>query len=484
MPALPIDSDSAPVGLHSVLRGLVRREPLCVGPMDSVRDVLRAMDRRGGDVAVVADPDTNMPLGSVTLRDALRLIVEESCDLDQPVVGVMTGGLPALSADATVQQATLLMVRRGLRYLLLTEPDGRLFNIVAQSELYGLQAAGSEHVVASVLGAHTIEDLASAAAEVRGFAARRLAEGVGPEALCQWISALNDLVTIQVIDLIEGQFDLPIVPWCWLVFGSEGRLEQTLVTDQDNGIVFAADSAAEAEALRREFLPFAEKVNHALDACGFPLCRGQIMACNPSWCLSLDEWRQAFAKWIGAALPTALLNSTIFFDFRPIYGRDDLSGALRNWLLGYVKDFPTFLRAMAVSALETGPPLGMWGRFTFDDSREYPHTLDLKAQGIRLFVDAARVLALAHGVVHTNTVERLRAERIMLDMPLEETAAAVEAFYQIQRLRLRNQLNGEFPSAANRLNPNRLHELDRHILKEALRHARRLQQRVALDFQV
>jgi CBS domain-containing protein len=471
-------------GLHAVLRSLAHPAPLAIGPGTTIRTALQEMNARGAEVAVVVDTDSQVPLGIVTLRDIVDLIVRDECDLGQPVVAVMTGGWPSLPADATVQQATVMMVRRGLRYLLLVEPDGRLNGLLAQGELYGLQAAGSEQIVRAVLSARSVEELAERARQVREFTARRLAEGVGAEALCQWISALNDLVTIQAIDLLEGRMEPPIVPWCWLVFGSEGRLEQTLVTDQDNGIVFEAESAAEAEDLRRAFVPFAQAVNRALDACGFPLCKGEIMAGNPAWCLSLDEWKRTFARWMAAAAPKALLNSTIFFDFRPLYGRDDLALGLRAWLLGRIADKAPFLRAMAANALEDEPPLGVLRPFRVARNPDYPHTLDLKVQGIRFFTDAARILALGNHVADTNTVERLRSAAPAIGMPLEETAALVEAFYQIQRLRLRNQVAAEYPDAANRMNPAKLHELDRHILKEAFRQARRLQQRIRMDYRL
>jgi CBS domain-containing protein len=471
-------------GLGAALRSAFVRAPCVVPPEASVSDLLRELGRRGADVAVVADPASHVPLGVVALHDLLGPLADGQLDLAAPVAGVMTGGVPSLAADATVQQAAVLMTRRGLRYLLLTEADGRLFSLVEAGELYGLRAAGSEMVVAGVLAARTIAELAGAAAEVSRFAARRLAEGVGPEALCQWMSALNDLVTVQAIDLVEGGFDLPIVPWCWLAFGSEGRLEQTLVTDQDNGIVFEPEDAADTERLREAFRPFAVAVNHALAACGFPLCKGEIMAGNPKWCLSLDEWKQSFGRWMAVTEPQALLNATIFFDFRPLYGRDELALALRDWLLARVPGKPAFLHAMAEQALDAEPPLGFLGGFRLDAGAEFPDTLDLKAQAIRFFVDAARILALSRGIAPTNTVERLRLSGAALGTPEEETATLVEAFYQIQRLRLDNQLAPVYPQAANRLNPARLNALNRQILKEALKHARRLQQRVGLDYGV
>lgn len=478
----PDASVSAPVNLNTALRNLPLAPPVVVDPATSVRDTLRAIDSRAAEAAIVVDKTSSVPLGIVSLRDALRSIIDGECDLAGPVAGVMTGGLATLSAEATVHQATVLMFRRGMRHLILTGPDGRLFNVVSQGDLYGMQAADSASLANAILATRSIAELSVQTVAVRRFASRRLIEGSGAEVLCEWIAALNDLIALQAIDLVEGQFELPYVPWCWLVFGSEGRLEQTLVTDQDNGIVFEAASAEEAGELRRKFLPFAQAVNAALDACGFPLCSGQIMAGNPTWCLSLDEWKQRFGGWIAVPEPAALLNATIFFDFRPLYGREELVAELQEWLLHRVKGNTAFLRAMAGNALEQAPPLSWWRDFQLGGGPDFPRTLDLKGQGIRLFVDAARIFALAHEVAQTNTVERLRGVRQALGMPGEEVAAMAASFYQIQRLRLQNQVSGEFPDAANRLNPDRLHKLDRLILKEALREARTLQQRLRLDY--
>ncbi|MDP2136190.1 MAG: DUF294 nucleotidyltransferase-like domain-containing protein [Sulfuritalea sp.] len=485
MRASAIETDACAAGslnLNTTLCSLPLALPVMLDPAISVREALRAIDLQAAEAGVVVDPVTAVPLGIVSLRDALRAIVNDECDLGGPVAGVMTGGLASLAADATVHQAMVLMFRRGMRHLILTAADGRLFNVVSQGDLYGMQAADSAGLTNAIVASRSIADLSQQAIAVRRYAARRLAEGDSAEVLCEWISALNDLVALQAIDIIEGEFELPYVPWCWIVFGSEGRLEQTLVTDQDNGIVFAADSAVQAEELRQKFLPFAQAVNAALDACGFPLCTGQIMASNPAWCLSLDEWKRRFEDWIVVPEPKAILNASIFFDFRPLYGREDLVTALQDWLLQRLKGNVAFLRAMAFTALEQEPPLSWWRDFRLSGGKDYPRTLDLKTQGARLFVDVARILALRHGVEHTNTVERLRGVRPALGMPVEEIAAMAAAFYQIQRLRLQNQVAGEFPEATNRINPDRLHKLDRQILKEALRLARTLQQRLRLDY--
>jgi CBS domain-containing protein len=327
-----------------------------------------------------------------------------------------------------------------------------------------------------------VPSLAAVAARVRGFSAQLLNEGVGAEALCQQISGLNDLIGLQAIDLVSARHELPYVPWCWLVFGSEGRLEQTLATDQDNGLVFAAADRAEADALRAVFLPFARDVNAALDACGFPLCKGNIMAGNPELCLSLDEWQEKFGSWLRVAEPQAVLNATIFFDLRPLFGDERLAVQLQEWLLARTPEAGGFLRAMAEGALNWQSPLGWLSRFRYDDNPDFPRTIDLKLHGVRPFVDGARLWSLARGVAATNTGERLRAVGPLLNQRPEDTAAFLAALDQVQRIRFANQLRAPSPAAANRVDPQRLHDLDRQILKEAFRQAKRLQQFLEVEF--
>ena len=95
------------------------------------------------------------------------------------------------------------------------------------------------------------------------------------------------------------------------------------------------------------FLAFADQVNRDLDACGFPLCKGDVMARNPRWCLTLDEWRQVFAGWIHDTDGKALLDASIFFDFRALAGAARLAGALRDHVLPQTRADRAFCRAMA-----------------------------------------------------------------------------------------------------------------------------------------
>jgi CBS domain-containing protein len=182
--------------------------------------------------------------------------------------------------------------------------------------------------------------------------------------------------------------------------------------------------------------------------------------------------------------PDALLNSTIFFDFRPLYGAEDLATRLREARVSWTTANPTFLRSMAQIALDIDPPLGWLRDFRFDD-KTHPGTIDIKLRGSHFFVDIARIRALAEGVAPTNTAERLHAVGAKKGRPVEESAAAVAAFYHILRLRLRQEAAvGAVDGSHHRLAPRELHAIDRHILKEAFRQAKLLQDVLRLEYRL
>lgn len=469
--------------MYSPLGSLIRRRPVTV-PLDAtVRQAIQVMDEKRIGSIIIADADGRIPLGIFTLRDLLHRVALPGCTLDLPIAAVMTAGVITVRPQTTAYQAALIMGSRGLRHLLVVDEAGELIGIVSQNDLFALQRTGVNDLTHNIREARDLTALQGCAGDIRSMAFAMLGQGVAAEHLTHLISTLNDLLTLRLIELTHDEFELPQVKWCWIALGSEGRYEQTLSTDQDNGIIFEADGLP-PEAVRKALLPFADAVNRKLDACGFPLCKGGIMAGNPQWCLSLEEWRGRFGRWIQAPEPQALLNASIFFDFRPLYGDDELSDSLRGWLLEATGRATLFLRLMSENALKCAPPLGLIRDFVFDNNKDFPHTLDLKMYGSRPFVDAARIFALAHNIALTGTAQRLRgvAEVISLGADVE---AIIDGFYFIQQLRLRHQHDLAAGSGgANRVDPDTLNELDRHILKEAFRQARKLQDKLRLDYRL
>jgi CBS domain-containing protein len=339
----------------------------------------------------------------------------------------------------------------------------------------------------TIRNAETIEVLKQGAADIRSMARNMMAQGIAPEQLTQFISTFNDLLTARVVELeckASGITGTPLHDGlCWMALGSEGRFEQTLNTDQDNAIIFKVPDGMTADQVREKLLPIARRINETLDQCGFPLCKGEIMASNPKWCMSLEEWKRAFSNWISGGSPEALLHATIFFDFRPLCGEHDLAQDLRGWLARVASDNSRFLHMMAENALHNRPPLGVVRDFVVGKENK----IDLKLNGITPFVDAARIFSLAAGVTDTNTIQRLRLSAEKMRMDSAEIDAWIDALLFIQVLRMRRHDEAgaqgvEDQVLDNLIDPEKLNELDRRILKEAFRQARKLQARLAMEY--
>jgi CBS domain-containing protein len=195
----------------------------------------------------------------------------------------------------------------------------------------------------------------------------------------------------------------------------------------------------------------------------------------------LAEWKNTFDKWIYHGAPMDLLHSTIFFDFRPLFGTTHLAEDLRNWLGENAPKNTRFLHQLAVNALRNKPPLGIVRDFVTSDGM-----IDLKMNGITPFVDAARIFSLAHGVSATNTLQRLRDVGEKLRISAQDIDAYCDAFLYIQllRLRLHHEQCQASEKLTNKVDPDTLNALDSRILREAFRQARKLQTKLALDYQV
>ncbi|MBI5900204.1 MAG: nucleotidyltransferase [Rhodocyclales bacterium] len=350
-------------------------------------------------------------------------------------------------------------------------------DILPQSSAVAACAAG-------IATATRVEVLAAHAAEARRLAVALHAADAGPALVTGLLSHLNDAITGRVLTLMQARYRLPPARWCWLGLGSEGRLEQTLATDQDNGLIFSASDDGEARDLRELFLPFAQAVNQALAQCGFPLCDGEVMAGNPRWCLSQSEWLESFTTWVRTPEPEALLNASIFFDFRPLAGDAELAAELRGELGKLTRGNEIFLRMMTANALAAPPPLGRLRDFV--TVPEAGGKVDLKKFGSRIFVDAARIFALGNAASETATSERLRGAARDGIIPSADAEAAVHAFHALQAVRLAVQAaaEGAGDSPGNQIDPDRLNEFDRRVLLESLRQARSLQQRLKTRFHI
>ena len=468
--------------LTRTLGELVRHAPVACATTSTLRDAAQEMADEKVRTIIVVD-GRGMPVGLLTLVDLLERVVLPGRPLTAPVSEAMSMPIVSLPGSATAYEAMHVMAERGIRQVVVVE-GGRLMGVVNERDLFALQRVKMRDVIEGLHAADSVESLRRAGDDIRRLTQNLLVQGVGAEPLTRTISSLNDALTRRLIEIVGAGHDLTGLEWCWLALGSEGRGEQTFATDQDNALLFAIPEGASADAARARLLPFAQEVNAGLDRLGFPLCTGNVMASNPELCLSVAEWKAKFLHWIRAPTPLSLLNANIVFDFRPLYGDTTLCDALRAWLLGYTQANPAFLRLMVQNALDVDPPTGLIRAFTVDDDPGVKGTLDLKTRGARLFVDCARVFALAQGIAETGTAARLALAGERLHVEKRHVQATIEAFHFLQLLRLRQQEQPPLPGHPNRLDPYSLHEIDQRMLKEAFRQAKQLQDRLRMSYRL
>ena len=470
--------------LNTRLGELAMRHPVTCSPATPLREAVTLMHEQQVGSIVIVD-EHKAPLGVFTLRDLRQVVADGTDDFSQGIEGHMTQAPFFLTPDHSAFDAAIAMTERHIAHVCLVK-DQRLCGVVSERDLFSLQRVDLVHLARTIRNAPRVDNLVAIRGEIGQLVERMLAHGASSTQITHIITLLNDHTVCRVIELTLAEKGDPGVPFSWLCFGSEGRREQTLYTDQDNGILFDAKDAGEAEAIRGLLLPLAQQINQSLALCGFSLCKGDIMAGNPQLCLSRAEWARRFAAFIREATPENLLGSSIYFDLRVVWGDERGCEQLRQGILDQVADNRLFQRMLAQNALRQRPPVGRFREFVLTRKGGEKATLDLKVQGLTPFVDGARLLALANGVHANNTLERLRQLVIKEVIEPLDGAAYEEAYHFIQQTRMQqHQLQTrENQPYSNRVDPDSLNHLDRRILRESLRQAQRLQSSLTLRYQL
>ncbi|WWG79452.1 putative nucleotidyltransferase substrate binding domain-containing protein [Pseudomonas poae] len=470
--------------LNTRLGELAMRHPVMCSPQTPLREAVTQMHEQQVGSIVIVD-DQQAPQGIFTLRDLRQVVADGTGDFSQAIVGHMTQAPLFLTPDHSAFDAAIAMTERHIAHVCLVK-DQRLCGVVSERDLFSLQRVDLVHLARTIRNAPRVDHLVAMRGEIGQLVERMLAHGASSTQITHIITLLNDHTVCRVIELTLAEKGDPGVPFSWLCFGSEGRREQTLYTDQDNGILFEARDAAEAAELRGRLLPLAQQINQSLALCGFSLCKGNVMAGNPELCLSRAEWARRFAAFIREATPENLLGSSIYFDLRVVWGDEQGCEQLRQSILDQVADNRLFQRMLAENALRQRPPVGRFRDFVLTRNGAEKATLDLKVQGLTPFVDGARLLALANGIHANNTLERLRQLVIKAVIEPLDGAAYEEAYHFIQQTRMQqHQLQSrENQPYSNRVDPDSLNHLDRRILRESLRQAQRLQTSLTLRYQL
>ena len=308
--------------------------------------------------------------------------------------------------------------------------------------------------------------------------------GINVENLTGITTKMVDAVTRRFIELAIEEVGKPPVPFCFIAYGSQGRREQTLKTDQDNGIIYKdAKNLEDDKDIKAYFLSLGTKVCGWLNEAGYPYCKDDNMAKSKKCVLSLSEWENCFNNWIYNATPDDLLRMNIYFDFRSLYGDATFADNLWKFISETIEERSEFLLHFVEDALLYKPPITLFGNIALRDKGDKRETISLK-EVISAIVQFARIYALKFHIHETNTLNRLRALRDATLIKDSTYREASEVYNLLMHLRFKHQAmameNGE--ALSNRINPKSLTEIEQEILKKSFAAISNFQTKISFDF--
>lgn len=442
---------------------LIARKPLSCSPDTTAAEAARIMrDTHASSLGVTVD---DVLMGIVTVRDLSNKILAEGRNPATPVAQVMTADPVSLSPAALGSDILHIMLERRIGHLPIVD-QGRFVGMITQTDLTRFQAVSSAVLIRDVASAETVAEMAAVTARIPRLLVQLVGGHHSHEVVTRLITDIADAVTRRLLAMAEAQLGPAPVPYLWLACGSQGRQEQTGVSDQDNCLILD-DVATEPDMAY--FKALARIVSDGLNACGYVYCPGDMMATADRWCQPVRVWRDYFRKWIATPNPEAQMLASVMFDLRPIGGTVSLYQELQGETLDAASRNSIFVAHMIANSLKHTPPLGLIRGFATIRSGEYRNHIDMKHNGVVPVADLARVYALQGRLTVANTRARLLAAEDVGVISSSGARDLTEAYDLIATMRLENQVHlvksGRKPD--NYLAPSDLSDFERSHLRDA-----------------
>lgn len=430
------------------------------------------------------------PQGIFTDVDLRSKVVSKAYPIDRMVSEIMSSPVRTVSRDISLSSAILLMMKQNIRHLCVTEdgsPQSKAIGIITEHDVLLAQGESPAILTKEILQSKSIVQLPPLRNKMETIIHQYVRQEISIPFILEVITEVNDaliskLIELSLLKLKDLPFEDPGVDFVWLSLGSEGRREQSTRTDQDNALLYEDPLPEKKESVKSYFLQLGKLVTEALHDCGFAYCPGNIMASNPNLCMSQSEWKESFYRWILSGTPEAVLNLSIFFDFRASYGKKELAIDLEEFIQSKIPENKNILRFLGLNSVSSSPPLGIFRNFLVEKQGKHKNEFDIKLRGITPLVDAARVLSLENKIQERSTLGRFEELGKIFPKLEKEYEEAKSTFEILTRFRLKNQI--ENPGISNHLNPYTLSKMEKEILKHGFKTIHELQSRLRVHFQL
>ena len=439
---------------------------------------------------IVIESENGAPLGLVTDHDFRNRVAGKSgSNLKDPVRTVMSAPLLTVSRQTAIYEALMLMEEKKIQHLVVLDESGRVARTLNISHLLRFHRYGPVVLLREISKATDSEEVARSCKMLPALTGALINAGAKARTIAYINSQVCDEATIRLLELGIEELGPPPVKFTFIAMGSQGRQEQTLLTDQDNAIIYEdIDPALKNDPATIDpalyFLALGEKVCRWLGEAGYTLCLGKVMASNPKWCKPLSQWKESFSEWIMKAEPKELLDIGISLDFRPVYGESQLAHELQKHISDKLADRPRFLPHLAQNSLSFKAPSILLGKIIKPGApSEEAGKLNLK-EVLMPLVCYARLYALLHKLPYTHTLDRIEALEWKGAMHQAEIEGTQAAYDFLMRHRFQTQLHHLEQGLApdNNIILDNLSNMDDAMLKHSFGQIDSLQKKISRDF--
>ncbi len=448
----------------------------------SIYKVAKLMTKEKYSAALVKT-DTDEFIGIITDRDIRERVVSENHNLEEPIFEVMSSPLKTISSDSLVFEAFLMMNENRTRHLAVKNQDNNIIGIISSEELLTVQRHSTTYLRREIENAESVDELISAHNKLPRLVKVLIDSGAKSIIISQIITSIFEAITNKLISFAIAELGEPPVKFTFIALGSVGRKEQTLTSDQDNGIIYEDVPIELEKYVHSYFHNLAIMVCDWLNDCGYVYCPGEAMAKNPKWCQPISKWKEYFHTWITNSDQQDLIDLSIFFDFRSIYGNSELTNQLQKHVLKTADGQAGFFQHLAQNSLVHKPPVGLLGNIVVESKGKHQKEFDIKS-AIMPISDFARIYALKNKVGNSNSLARL--EGLMKKGVINKTTyeELKQAYNYLMQLRFKHQSEQIMHNslADNYVNPNNLTQIDQKTLKNIFSQILSIQKKLSYDF--
>ncbi|GAB3828611.1 DUF294 nucleotidyltransferase-like domain-containing protein [Pontibacter rugosus] len=474
-----------PLHLEEVLTLETNHSKVTCTPQTTVRLAAQIMSDKDSSFILVVNEQEH-PIGIVTDTDLRKRVVAGPISIEDSVSAVMSAPVITLKPNPHMAEALLLMMRHRVKHLCVTSngtANSPAEGVLTEHHLLLAQGNNPAVLVQEIRQTQRIDSLPAIRNRAEELLQKYLEQDVNIAFIANILSEVNDALIVRALEYAESILGEPPLRYCWLSIGSEGREEQLLRTDQDNALVFEDAHAGQEMEAQAYFVKLAGLVNEVLASCGFERCPANMMAGNIKWCQPLHTWKQYFHAWIHEPTEEALLNASIFFDYRPVYGSFELAHQLTDYIYEHIQQERIFLPYLAKHALQSPPPLSFFRNFMVERGGGHKDQFDIKLRAMTPLVDAARVLTLDNRVAGENNTFKRFAKLAELEPQnaalYREAAVAYEIMMRHRALSgLRNHNTGRY------ISPEQLNKLERQTLRNTFKLISDVQELLQVRFQL